>query len=297
MSPAHCLLLPALWLAAPGAAPKKPGPPHVITVETRDLAVEFAGERAWTIYRILYRGTVLGDRTGFYGTVFSPVGGRWIGTGHTEGGVEHVQSVSLTVDGKACPLVDRAHLRGARAEVNKRSMLGPIRLHASYTVTEECIIERHEYEFTEDVAVGVMYAFMHCWPPSTTEWIAETASGETLDGTFDDAGDFEFGDDARWTAIYDPGKRLAALTWHPQPLPGQGHKTAFWDKTVYHKQYSQIFHQSHVAKGTRLDVAVVIRPIEADAGAWKSAARAAAADTAARFSRGEPAFCPAPQAE
>ena len=45
------------------AADLKPGPPAVVTVETRDMKVEFAGDRAWTICSCGFGNRVLADGT------------------------------------------------------------------------------------------------------------------------------------------------------------------------------------------------------------------------------------------
>jgi len=265
----------------------KPGPPAIVTIKTRDMTVEFAGDRAWTIHRIFFKGALVADKVGFYGTVFAPEGGKWIGTGHNEGGVEQVENVALTVDGEARPLADKASYCGHRAEIRKRSMMGPLRLDASYVVTDDSLLEHHAYEATADTKIGTLYAFMHAWLPSTTEWLAEKPDGTTAEGSFDNGGDFELKDDPKWTAIYDPKSRSAMLAWYPKPLVGQGIKTAYWDKTVYHKLYNQIYSHAPVAAGARFEAAVIVRGVETDPPAWKSAARALAAETASAHARND----------
>jgi hypothetical protein len=269
------------------AAGLKPGPPAIVTIETRDLKLEFAGDRAWTIHRIYSQGELVADRVGFYGTVFAAEGGKWIGTGHNEGGIEQVEDVKLIIDGKASELTDKAEYRGQRAEIRKRSTMGPLRLEATYIVTDDCILERHRYEATEDVKIGTLYAFMHPWLPRTTEWIAESADGAALEGKFDNSGDFKLKQDVKWTAIYDPTNRRVMLAWHPAPLAGQGLKTAYWDKTVYHKLYHQIHSHSSVEKGTKFEAIVIVRGLTADPASWKEAARQCAAETQSRYDRGE----------
>jgi hypothetical protein len=170
------------------AAGDKPGPAAYVTVETRDLTIEFAGDRAWTISSITHKGAAITGRTGFYGTVFSPVGGKWIGTGHNEGGIEKVESAALTVDGQPRALEDHATYRGHRAELRKQSVLGPIKLEAVYTVTDDRVSELHRYEATEEVKIGVLYGFMHPFLPSTTEWMAEKTDGALIEGAFDGQG-------------------------------------------------------------------------------------------------------------
>ncbi|MCX6897945.1 MAG: hypothetical protein NT105_04520 [Verrucomicrobia bacterium] len=272
------------------AAGPKPGPPDIVTIETRDLKVEFAGDRAWTIHRIYFKGELTGDKNGFYGTVFSAEGGKWIGTGHNEGGIELVKSVTLTVDGQPRDLADKAVYRGQRAEIHKHSMMGPLALEATYIVTDDCVLERHRYEVTADVKIGILYAFMHCWLPRTTEWIAEKADGNVVEGKFDNSGDFKLKDDAKWTALYDPVNHRAMLAWYPKPLVGQNIKTGYWDKTVYHKLYNHIYSHAVVAGGTKFEAAVIVRGVEADASSWKQAAKALAAETKARYEKNEIKF-------
>jgi hypothetical protein len=280
----------AIFLTVSVAAAQRPGPQAVVTIETRDLKVEFAGDRAWTIQRIFYTGELVADKNGFYGTVFAAESGKWIGTGHTEGGVEQVEEVTLTVDGQPRDLADKASYRGQRAEIHKRSMMGPLRLEATYVVTDDAVLERHRYEATTDVQISTLYAFMHAWLPRTTEWMAELGDGSIIDGKFDNSGDFKLKQDPKWTAIYDPVNHRAMLAWYPVPLAGQGIKAGYWDKTVYHKLYNQIYSHATVAAGTKFEAAVILRGVEAEAGNWKDAAKTRAAETASRYERGEIRF-------
>lgn len=273
------ILLVAVGTAV--AAEPKPGPPVVVAVETRDYRVEFAGDRAWTIQRIFHQGTLVGDRNGFYGTVLIPKGGKFVGTGHTEGGGEQVASVTLTVDGKPVELNDKALYRGRRAELHKKSVIGPLLLEATYVVTDGCVLERHQYAAPEQADLHLLYAFMHCWLPGTTEWIAARADGTIVEGRFDSAGDFELRSDVKWTALYDPASQRAMLAWFPEVLTGQGHRTAYWDKTNYHKLYTQLFAGATLPKGFKLDAKLIVQAVPGAPGEWKAAVQQAAAHLAA----------------
>lgn len=279
LRPLFLVILPSLVSCVAHAAGEKPGPAAYVTVETRDMTIEFAGDRAWTISRILHKGAVITERTGFYGTVFSPVGGKWIGTGHNEGGVEKVEAAVLTVDGKTCEMKDKAVYRGQHAELRKQSMMGSIKLEAIYTVMEDRVIERHRYETTAEVKIGILYAFMHPFLPTTTEWIAEKADGTAVEGTFDSKGGHALRTDVKWTAIHDPKSNRATLVWYPKPLIGQGLKTFYWDKTVYHKLYNQLYSNAPLTTGTKFDAAVILRCFETDTATWKDKTRALAAET------------------
>jgi len=258
------------------AAGAKPGPVAYVMIETRDLRMEFAGDRAWTISRIEHRGQVITGRTGFYGTVFSPEGGKWIGTGHNEGGTEKVESAVLTVDGKVCALTDKAVYRGARAELRKHSKMGPLKLEATYIVMDDRVIEEHRYEATAEVKIGTLYGFMHPFVPTTTEWMAEKADGTMIEDKFDNQGGHKVEADVRWTAIHDPVTKRIALVWYPVPLIGQGPKTFYWDKTVYHKLYNQLYSHSTVAKGVKFEAKVIVTCAESETAEWKAKARALA---------------------
>lgn len=275
------------------AAGTKPGPKAIVTIETRDLKVEFAGDRAWTMHRIFHQGELVADKVGFYGSVFSPEGGNWIGTGHTEGGVEEVVSVSLTVDGKSCALTPSAVYQGRRAEIRKHSRLGPLRLEATYIVTDDALLERHRYEATAAVGINRLYAFMHPWLPRTTEWMAEKLDGSILSGKFESDGSFKPKEDVRWTALFDPVSRRAMLTWFPTPVAGHELKTAYWDHKAYHKLYTQLYSHAQLAPGAKFEASVVIRGIKAEAATWQESARKLAIETQQRFPAGS-GFAPAP---
>ena len=153
-------------------------------------------------------------------------------------------------------------------------------------VTDDALLERHRYEVMEDVKIGTLYAFMHAWLPRTTEWIAGMRDETVREGLFDNSGDFKLKDDPKWTALYDPVSHRAAMAWYPTPLIGQGVKTGYWDKTVYHKLYNQIYSHAQVAKGAKFETAVIVRGLQSKNDTWKDAAKALAKDTAADFAGG-----------
>lgn len=74
------------------------------------------------------------------------------------------------------------------------------------------------------------------------------------------------------------------------PLAGQGIKTGYWDKTVYHKLYNQIYSHATLAAGAKFEAEVFVRGVAADEAVWKDAAKKLAADTGTRFERGEIRF-------
>jgi hypothetical protein len=272
------------------AAEEKPGPVAYVTVETAEMRVEFAGERAWTFSGIWHQGEVITDRHGFCGTVFSPEGGRWIGTGHNEGGIEKIEHVAMTMDGKPCELKDQAVYRGQRAELHKVSAIGPIKLQVAYIVTDNAVLERHRYQVTKEVQIGSMYGFMHPFLPSTTEWLAEKADGTMVEAAFQSDGGHALIADVQWAAVFDPTTKQISLVWYPKPLIGQGLKTFFWEKTIYHKLYNQLYAHATLPAGTEFEAVAILRCAPAEAPSWKDKARALAKETRAQFEKGELGF-------
>ena len=82
----------------------------------------------------------------------------------------------------------------------------------------------------------------------------------------------------KWTAIHDPTTKRVTLVWYPVPLAGQGPKTFYWDKTVYHKLYNQLYSHSTVAKGAKFEAKVMVTCAESEETVWKEKARAMAAE-------------------
>lgn len=180
------------------------------------------------------------------------------------------------MDGKPCELKDKAVYRGQQAELRKQSMMGPLKLEALYTVTDDHLIEKHRYETTEEVKIGVLYSFMHPFLPSTTEWMAEKADETMVEGGFDSKGGHQLREDVKWTAIHDPKSQRATLVWYPRPLEGQGLKTFYWDKSVYHKLYNHLYSNATLPAGTTREAEVILRCVETDTASWKEKVRALA---------------------
>jgi len=73
-------------------------------------------------------------------------------------------------------------------------------------------------------------------------------------------------------------------------LTGQGIKTGYWDKTVYHKLYNQIYSHATVAEGSKFEAAMIVRGVASEASSWKKAAQSLAAETATKFAAGKLSF-------
>lgn len=254
----------------------KPGS-ALVTVETRDFRVMFSEKAAWTLYQIDYRGTMICGHNGFYGAVITLPGKSFVGSGHTESGQEQVLKVELTVDGVKRPLVDKAEYKGRKAVLKKNSMIDKLKHTATIEVADDHIREHHEFTATEDQGMGLMYAFMHPWVPTTKYWIAmPLGGGELVRGEFLNDKGFKLRQDVRWTAVYDPTNKKGMVVIYPKPIVGKLHKNAYWDQPHYHKLYLQTFSNDTVKAGTNWAYEVVLRGFESDEKGWEKKAQATA---------------------
>ena len=73
--------------------------------------------------RLSWQGVELCTPTGAYATLLCvPAAGGWVGGAHTEGGVEEIESATLSVDGEVVELGDGAvHPAASRAPRYSRS--------------------------------------------------------------------------------------------------------------------------------------------------------------------------------
>ncbi len=292
----------------------------VVTIKTGAMTVDLSERAAWTIQRIVYKGTEVGTKTGAYGAVVSiPAIGGWVGTGHTEGGIEQIQEIALVVDGEPAELTDGAIYACERATLTKRSMLDKIQLDAILTFENERITEHHVLTATEDVVVSRVYAFMHCVTNATRQWMAHLYDGREKSGEFTDRKDLNWHTGWEWTASYDPisgkgfllrllklpedslppaaGEQPAPADLSPvalakgeggqeaekgeEPRKGIEVQTGYWDHERYHKLYVQLVTGDTIKEGTVLDCECVVTCFDAVSRAWKERARKLATELVA----------------
>ncbi|NLO06964.1 MAG: hypothetical protein GX131_14150 [candidate division WS1 bacterium] len=251
----------------------------VVTLRSGGLMIELQQAHAWNIQRILYQGGEVGSCTGAYGLVACiPAAGGWVGSAHTEGGIEQVQEVGLIVDGERAELADGAVYTGERIVLTKRSMLDKLQLEAMLVLDSGTLIQRHELSATEDIIVTTLYPFMYCITAETRRWLASTSGGEEQSGTFASGRELEWHEDWDWTATYLPEQRTGVVLRHLSVTDGAQTFTGYWDTERYHKLYVKwVPEQTTWREGQRLRGEVALRCYEAPPADWESVARATAA--------------------
>jgi len=253
-----------------------------LRVRAGDYEVVLSAAKAWTIYEIHYAGELLAGATGHYGTVLTPKGGNWIGTGHSEGGREIVHSLRLTVDGRDCAVEPGATVEGRRIELTKSSTIHKFAATHTITVTDAETIEHAVLRATEDHDLKKLYFFMHCWPKETDAWIAQPLEGDVVQGGFANDGGQQVRANTRWTAQHLPGRDLGLLCYTPHTLVTPTSMSFIWDHERYHKYYTQHNDGASFKQGDELDYTMVVKVVPGETGDW-TATRAAAADLESRY--------------
>jgi hypothetical protein len=250
-------------------------PEHgILTLQTAKYAVPFCAQQAWTVQKIQYDGRTVAHEHGFYGTVLIPKGGNFWGTGHTDGGREIVNALTLLVDGNKQPVEVGKTVIGHKLVLRKDSIIWKFKCLAEVTVSDDRIIARTQLEAAEDVDLKLLYYFMHCFVATTTNWMAELPNGDFAADTFRSAGGFAVNKDTRWVAQFEPTMKLGILCYSPKVIGGPGSMSKVWDLNGYHKLYHQANTNRSFKRGEKLDYSIIIQVVPQEIGDW-SATKAA----------------------
>ena len=255
-----------------------PGVPEtgILTLKTDTYTVPFEAGSAWTIEEMFYRDRQFGLSNGHYGTVLTPKGGKWWGTGHAEGGREVVHSLRLTVDDAERSVKAGETVAGKRIQLLKDSTIWKFRTHVEVVLTNDHIFERTRMEALEGCETSVFYYFMHCFPPTTTRWLAQLPDGALEDGPLQAAGKMVVNKHTRWVAQFDPEAKLGLLCYTPKIITGSRSLSMIWDLDRYHKYYLRQNLGQTFRKGEKLDYTVVVKAVPDETGDWAATKRAAA---------------------
>jgi len=272
------LLFPAIAKDAP--APKRlyaEGIPETgfLTLKTEKYTLPIDAASAWTIEKMLFRDHQFGLNNGQYGTVLTPKGGKWWGTGHKEGGREIVHALKLTVDGKAVSIKIDETVSGKRIELIKDSTIWKFKVHVEIVLTDEYIYERTQMEALEECETSTLYYFMHIFPPTTTQWIAQLADGSIERGPLKHAKNMQVNSNTLWTAQFDPAVQLGYLCYTPKIISGPKSVSMIWDLERYHKYYLRQNKGLKFTEGQKLDFTVLVKVVPNETGDWKATQEAA----------------------
>ncbi|WP_145217713.1 hypothetical protein [Gimesia alba] len=205
-----------------------------------------------------------------------PKGAQWWGTGHKEGGREVVHRIKLIVDGKDVPITKTGEtITGKRIEFIKDSTIWKFKVRAEIILTNTEIYERTEMEALEVCDLDLLYYFMHCFPPSTTKWMAQLPDGSIEQGPLSHSQKMAVTKDTTWVAQYDEKDQLGLLCYTPRVIAGNKSASHIWDLDRYHKYYLRHNNGQSFKKGEKLDFTVVVKAVPNETGDWKETKEAA----------------------
>ncbi len=245
------------------------------TLETDHYTLPIDAASGWTIEKMFFNDHQFGLSNGHYGTVLIPKGGKWWGTGHKEGGREIVQSLSLTVDGKATPIKKNGTVSGKRISLIKVSTIWKFKVQVEIVLSDDGIYERTQMEALENIETDTLYYFMHIFPSTTTQWIARLPDGSTEQGPLKHAGNMQINKQTQWTAQFDPTVHFGYLCYTPKVIEGPQSLSMIWDLERYHKYYLRQNKGQKFTKGQKLDFSVVVKAVPNENGNWKATKEAA----------------------
>lgn len=247
-----------------------------LTLKTKNYTLPIDAASGWTIEKIFYRDHLFSLNNGHYGTVLKPQDGQWWGTGHKEGGREVVHRLTLIVDGKNVPITKTGEtITGKRIQFIKESTIWKFKVHAKIILTNDFVEEQTEMEALEDCKTDLLYYFMHCFPPSTTKWIAQLPDGSLETGALSHSKKMAVSKDTVWVAQYDPENQLGILCYTPKVIAGNRSASHIWDLDRYHKYYLRHNSGQSFKKGEKLDFTVFVKVVPNETGGWKETQKAA----------------------
>ena len=247
-----------------------------MTLESGNYKFAFSsGENLWTMTGIWFKGKQVAYRTGYYGNVFSPANGKYIGAGHTEGGSEKLISVSVNVDGKDFTPAKDAVFSGKKVVFTRISMLDKLKMNAVYTLTADGLEIKKNFEATDLQKVHQMYLFQLCWGSDSSHFKVIRPDNTVRNGKFNSNEKFP---------VYGENNALAFSQFFPKQQVGVINafgnfgaatgKNLLWDRRGYHKYYFWMDLPAVLNKNWKSpDVKLVIRAFDAaDEKTWHSAA-------------------------
>jgi hypothetical protein len=249
------------------------------TIKSGDYAIDISGKYKYCITRIIYDEYAIGNSKGFYGTILAPKTTKFIGAGHTEGGIEDVKSIEVIVDGQPQSITLNAVFEGNKIEFKKVSQLDKLLVFMTITLDEAGIKIEKNYEALADQKVFSLYVFQFCWSNETDQWMIGRPDGTIGEGRFNSDMGWHLRSERElyWYALFNSAKDKGILGYFANYYSKQG-QYMWWDKNIYHKFYYWAATPKVIPKGTMSrKYSMILKGFKGTNAAWKAKAKAIAA--------------------
>jgi hypothetical protein len=229
------------------------------TIVCGKYKIKISARYKYTMRQISYDGRVVGTRSGYYGTVMALAKGKYIGAGHNEGGEERVLKMDFFADGKTVVPKTGDTLTVKSFLMRKTAMMDKLYFKTELLINQDGITEQKQFQATAGQPLYYIYIYLLCWNKSTTDWIAETANGKIIQGTFQrknrDKYTWHLQQNVKWVANYNRVTGQGMMMYYPDPIKGKGRKSAFWEvKDRYNKYYLMLASPAAFPRGYKSPV-------------------------------------------
>ena len=209
------------------------------TLISGDYKILISARYKHTIRSVEWRGYQIGTPSGFYGTVVIPGPGKYIGAGHTEGGIEDVKSISVICDGEKADPETATVIQGKKIVVEKISQYDNALFRIRLELTPEGLIETKRFVTQADQNFHLFYAHIFCFDKATTDYLAKTESDKLVTGKF--TGErvaWHVNSNVKYVVQYNAPKKSAVMLYYPTVIEGAVRKACIWEvPKAYNKYY------------------------------------------------------------
>lgn len=248
----------------------------------------FQEKPSWTFRDVYFDGRKWQQASGWLQPVLreanvpKTIKDAFLGTGHRREQVDEVR-INIYEAGqkpKQLGINEVLDLKGKAQQISitKKSRFiseagGFFYYHQSeVTVTAEGQREKYTFKAASGDLdkVQFMYAFMHIWPKTATQWIVGDDEGRVIEeGWFTSDNSFTCNKAFRWALIYEPKEGLGTVYVYPEMSPG---KNKFWNRTYDRKLYLTV--SPPKKEGEEVTYSVSLEAYKATGDDWKDKGRA-----------------------
>lgn len=248
-----------------------------LTLESGPYKVVLSEKEHFSIAQVWFGGYEIGTRTGYYGTILAPDPNKFIGSGHTEGGAEQLQSLSVEADGKQ--IEERNGVfSGNLIKFTKITRLGNLLVTIDTVITPEEIRIDKKWVAEAEQKIHSFYIFQYCWNAKTDSWIVGYDEPDKFKtGTFADNEKFILSSEADvlWCAVYSTADKKGVMTFFNKYFANQG-VCLLWDRQYYHKFYFWPKYPAVVPRGYQSpEYSIIIKGL-GESSDWMKEARSQA---------------------
>jgi hypothetical protein len=265
-------------------------PTGTVTIKTPDLQVLMSPQTAFTAASVSYGGDEMILPRGGQGALVGQ-GSKWFGG---TAATEPVSTFDIKADQIETDLKGNVNAGGETTTIHKESTILTFKHVADTTISKDLILQRHQFEATEDLDVGNFYSFVYSFSPKAKNWLAQPVKGDLLKGEFANDKGQKPNQPVLWMAQYDPQIKKGVLLYYQQPMTGPGAFNAFWDTENYHKAFAQPA-KGIISKGTKFDLTMAMQFFTAEPDQWEAKVKQLAPELQGKYPQKVTQAPPAPR--